>query len=120
MARSTKSGPKAPAKKAAKPAPKAEADQVDVVQELRKKALVEKAAARAGVNKKTARDVLDAAFAEIGEALSRGEGLNLPPLGKGRVNRQKESGTREVIILKLRRTPKAAREAEQGLAETDD
>ncbi len=107
--------PARPAKAAAPAAAKAEPAAEPAV-ELRKKQLVERVVKATGAKKKVAREVLDAALAEIGEALSRGEGLNLPPLGKARVNRQKEKGAGEVLVLKLRRSGKDG-EADESLAD---
>ncbi len=89
--------------------------------ELRKKALVELVAEKADVKKKVARDVVEVVLAEIGAALSRGESLNLPPLGKAKINRQKEQGNAEVIVLRLRRGGKSSGDtAETDLAEPND
>jgi DNA-binding protein HU-alpha len=84
---------------------------------LKKKELVERVAETAGVKKKTAKSVVEATLVELGAALTRGEALNLPPFGKVRVNRQRDAGGGEVLILRLRRAGKGGDEA---LAEAAD
>ncbi|MDH3263157.1 MAG: HU family DNA-binding protein [Paracoccaceae bacterium] len=110
-------GAKAP--KTAKPVVAAEVEETPV---LRKRDLVLRAAESSGVKKKDTRAVVEAVLAEIGAALSRGEGLILPPLGKAKINRQKDIGTGEVLVLRLRRSGKdeATAGAEGGLAEAGD
>ncbi|MCX7645005.1 MAG: HU family DNA-binding protein [Rhodobacteraceae bacterium] len=84
---------------------------------LRLKDLVARVAERAEVRKPVARGVLEAALEEIGAALSRGQGLNLPPLGKAKVNRQTGRGGTEVLVVKLRRGPARG---DETLAEAGD
>jgi DNA-binding protein HU-alpha len=103
------------------PKPAVSDDGDDDMPELRKKGLVERVAEKAGVKKKTARDVTEVVLAEIGAALSRGEALNLAPLGKVKINRQKESGSGEVIVVRIRRGGKSAgAAAQEDLAEQGD
>lgn len=111
---SASSAAKAP--RAAKPA------EVEEARVLRKKDLVLRAAEASGVKRKDTRAVVEAVLAEIGAALSRGEGLVLPPLGKAKVNRQKEKGSAEVLVVRLRRggKPEAAGGAEEALAKAGD
>jgi hypothetical protein len=73
---------------------------------LRKKDLVDRVAALSGAKKKTARDAVEATLALMGEALDRGEELNLPPFGKARVNRSRDVAGGTALILKLRRSGK--------------
>ncbi|MCR8725623.1 HU family DNA-binding protein [Frigidibacter sp. ROC022] len=75
----------------------------------RKKELVDAVVASSGLKKKTVKPVVDAVLAEIGVALSRGDALNMPPLGKLLVNRTKDGPASEVLILKLRRVKPGAR-----------
>ena len=109
---------KTAAKSAAKPAAAA-APVARVAGELRKKDLVARVAERTGGKKSHVRDVVEAVLEELGAALSDGEGLNLPPLGKAKVNRHKDRGASEVLVVKLRRGSKEGGEGE-GLAEAGD
>lgn len=108
---------RAPAEQAQEGVPATAADAGAPREALRLKDLVARVAERADVRKPVARGVLEAALDEIGAALSRGQGLNLPPLGKAKVNRQKERGGAEVLVVKLRRGAAAGDEA---LADTGD
>ncbi|MFN6978361.1 MAG: HU family DNA-binding protein [Gemmobacter sp.] len=79
---------------------------------LRLPELLDRVVARSGAKKKDARAVVEATLAVLGEALSNGEGLNLPALGKARVNRTKETPGGDTMVVKLRRTaPKAVKVA---------
>jgi DNA-binding protein HU-alpha len=70
---------------------------------LKKQELVERIVKASGAKKKDVKLIVEAALGVIGDALSAGEELNLPPLGKMKVNRQRDEGNAEVLILKLRR-----------------
>ncbi|PRY94936.1 DNA-binding protein [Hasllibacter halocynthiae] len=70
---------------------------------LGRKQLIERAVARSGLKRKDVRPAVEAALAVMGDALAAGEGLNLPPLGKLRVQRRKAVGNGEVLIARIRR-----------------
>lgn len=92
-----------------------------VSSDLRKKDLVARVVERTGAKKSLARDLVDAVLDEIGAALSKGAGLNLPPLGKAKVNRHKERGAAEVLVVKFRRGGKGGgAEGAEGLADAED
>ncbi len=90
-----------PAKTGAKPA--AETAPAAVTKLVRRKEMVARIVASSGLKPNQVKTMLDSVLGEIGKALSAGEGLSLPPLGKITVNRHKEVGNREVLICKLRR-----------------
>ncbi len=56
-----------------------------------------------GGKKKAIKETVTATLEALGAALSRGDGLNLPSLGKAQVNRQRTLAEGEMIIVKLRR-----------------
>lgn len=56
-----------------------------------------------GLKKPDVKPVVEATLAIIGEALSKGESLNLEPLGKMKVQRQKELANATVISCRVRR-----------------
>lgn len=70
---------------------------------LKKQEFVERVVKASGAKKKDVKLILDAALGVLGDALSASEELNLPPLGKAKVNKQRQEGNAEVLILKLRR-----------------
>ena len=70
---------------------------------MRKNDLIDRVVLRSGVKKKDAKPAVEAALAVLGEALSDGEVLQRPPLGKGRVTRTVEQDSGEVLVCKLRR-----------------
>lgn len=75
-----------------------------VVTELRKKEFIEKVAEAAGQKKGIAKKVIEATLRELGDAIQRGDAVNLPPLGKMMVNREKDVGGANIYITKLRRS----------------
>lgn len=70
---------------------------------LRKKDLLARVAAATGSRPGPVREIVEATLAVLGEALGRGDALNLPPLGRAKVTRQRDHGGAELIILRLRR-----------------
>ncbi|WP_243694331.1 HU family DNA-binding protein [Shimia isoporae] len=71
--------------------------------DLRKKELVDLAVDRSGVKKRDAKPAIEAALAILGEALEAGRSLQLPPLGRVKVQRSKELDDGQVIVAKVRR-----------------
>lgn len=86
---------------------------------IRRKEFVDRVVATSGLKPNVVKTTLDAVLQEIGDALSKGEALNLPPLGKLSVNRQKDIKGGEVLICKLRRSTPALK-IQPPLAETQD
>ncbi|MEZ5730816.1 MAG: HU family DNA-binding protein [Paracoccaceae bacterium] len=89
---------------------------------LRKKGLIERVVKVSGAKKKDVKGIVEATLQVLGDALAAGESLALPPLGRAKVNRQKDLATGEMMVVKLRRssedTDKAAdREDASALAE---
>ena len=70
---------------------------------LAKRDLFARVAAATGSRKKDVKLIAEATLAIIGQALSDGEELNLPPLGKVRIVKSRDAGAAEVVTLKLRR-----------------
>jgi Tfp pilus assembly protein FimV len=70
---------------------------------LKKQELVERIVRASGAKKKDVKLIVEATLGVIGDALSAGEVLNLQPLGKLKVNRKRDEGNAEVLIVKLRR-----------------
>ncbi|WP_294225081.1 HU family DNA-binding protein [uncultured Shimia sp.] len=85
---------------------------------MRKKELIEAAVTRAGVKKRDAKPAIEAALSIIGETLTSGRGLNMPGLGKVKVQNSKELEDVQVVNLRLRRKTGEAEETDkEGLAE---
>lgn len=89
------------------------------VPSLKKRDLVKRVIDLSGAKKKDAKAIIDAVLTVMGEALSRGEEMVLPPFGKTKVNRQKVDAQGDMIIVKLRRGGKTD-SGKQGLAEDDE
>jgi len=111
-------------------APPAEATPVAAVPTLKLRDLLDRVAERSGAKKKDSRAVIEATLAALGDALAAGEAINLPGLGRGRVNRQKDTVGGEVLIVKLKRPAPGAKvkklkghvdeDGDTGLAGDDD
>jgi len=71
--------------------------------QLRKKELVARVAGLSGAKRSAVRPIVEATLAALGDALSAGDELVLPPFGKLRVNRQRDLPTGAVMTLRLRR-----------------
>ncbi len=71
---------------------------------VRRKEFVSRVVASSGLKPNAVKSVMDAVLKELGDALSNGEALQLPPLGKLSVNRRKDLKNGEMLVCKLRRT----------------
>ncbi len=70
---------------------------------IKKPEFLDRAVSRTDVKKRDAKPAIEAALAVLAEALSNGEELNLPPMGKLRVVKSKDIGEgAKVLTLKLR------------------
>jgi nucleoid DNA-binding protein len=92
---------------------------------LKIKDLVEKVALATGAKKPQIREILEAGLAVMGNALSGGAMLNLPPFGKAKVSRAAETGSGKPMTIKLHRSPAADQKtrgakAKQSLADDQD
>jgi hypothetical protein len=90
--------------------------------QLRLKELLGRVTSTTGAKPREVREIVGATLAEIGQALARGEGLNLPDLGRARVTRR--SGDAEAghtLVVKLRQAgATGAKAGKEPLAEVDD
>lgn len=70
---------------------------------VQKKDFVDRVIAATGAKKSEARPIIEATLEQLGEALSAGQTLAVPPLGRARVNLEKDMRGGDVITLRLRR-----------------
>ncbi|MFZ0098441.1 MAG: HU family DNA-binding protein [Gemmobacter sp.] len=96
----TKVSDAVPAAKKKRPAGSAPAGAGDA---LKLKALVDQVTATTGGKKKDVRAAVAATLQALGEALSAGQELNLPPLGKAKVSRKIDTAKGGVLVVRLRR-----------------
>lgn len=80
--------------------------------------LVDQVVKATGSRKKGVKDVVEATLSRIGEALARGDELNLPGFGKVRVVKTDARDGTAVMTLKLRQG--GAKPGQKGLAATGD
>lgn len=86
---------------------------------LKVKDMVDRVALASGAKKKGLREIVEAVLLEMGNALSEGKELNLPPLGRVRVNRQKG----DLMVVKVKRpvTDKSVKkDVTEGVAVAED
>lgn len=76
----------------------------------RNKDFVDRVVAASGAKKADARPIIEATLAQLGKALSAGETLAVPPLGRARINLERDPRGGEVITLRLRRRPATRRQ----------
>lgn len=74
------------------------------VKHLGKRELIDRVVEASGIKKKAAKPVIEAMLKELGDALSRGETLNLQPFGKAIVKTLKPLDNADVIEIRLRRS----------------
>lgn len=70
---------------------------------VQKKDFVDRVVAATGAKKSEARPIIEATLEQLGAALSAGQTLAVPPLGRARVNLEKDLRGGDVITLRLRR-----------------
>lgn len=109
---------KAPASPAP-PAPKARPGGPAGVNALKKKDLIDSVVQITGGKKKAVRDVVEATLKVLGDALSKGAMLILPPFGKARVSRQQDAASGKPMTVKLRRST-AVHKPTEDLADAED
>jgi nucleoid DNA-binding protein len=90
---------------------------------FKKKDLIDRVMAVTGTKKKTVKEVVEATLSVLGDALSKGEMLNIPPFGKAKVSRAVEAGSGKAMTVKVRRAndnPAGKATQKQALADIDD
>jgi DNA-binding protein HU-alpha len=70
-----------------------------------------------GNKKKDVKELVEATLKALGDALSAGEDLNLPGLGRARVARRTEKDGASLMTLKVKRGPHRNKHADEPLAE---
>ena len=93
-----------------------ESDKVEVV---KLKQLLAAVVDKTSAKKKDAKEIVDAALAEIAAALGKGHSLSLPPLGNLRVVKSQEKGGTKTMVLRLR-VGGGKDSGEDGVADTGD
>ena len=69
---------------------------------MRKRELIDAVVAKSGIKKKDAKPVIEALLQVLGSALQDGRELNLQPMGKIKVNREKKLPAGKVLIARIR------------------
>jgi nucleoid DNA-binding protein len=96
-----------------------------IAPQLKKKELVARVvAALDGKKKGGVKEIVEATLAAMGEALQKGESLNIPPFGRARVAKQKGEGADQMTTLRLRgagskNAPKGGKQALAEVGEDD-
>ena len=85
--------------------------------EMKKKDLIQAVVERSGVKKRDAKPAIEAALAILGDALAEGRDLNLAPLGKLKVQKQKKIAQGIVTTLRLRQNDERNNDAPDPLAQ---
>ncbi|MBU3032129.1 hypothetical protein KNW02_18730 [Paracoccus sp. XHP0099] len=75
---------------------------------------MDRVVAATGAKRSEARPIIEATLEQLGEALSAGQTLAVPPLGRARVNLEKDLRGGDVITLRLRRKAAASRDVAEA------
>ena len=88
---------------------------------LKLRELVERVVDATGGKKKGVKEIVEATLTQLGEALAKGEELNLPGVGKVKVARTVDRAGRSMMTLKMRSAgaPKK-KEPQEALAEAGE
>ncbi|MCX7888958.1 MAG: HU family DNA-binding protein [Rhodobacteraceae bacterium] len=70
---------------------------------LRLRDLVDRVAAASGARRKDVREISEAVLRVLGDALDAGDSLQLPPLGRARVARTRDTGKGGMLVIRLKR-----------------
>lgn len=71
--------------------------------QLKKKELIQRVVTSIGGKKKAGvKEIVEATLTALGEALQKGETLNLPPFGRARIAKAKGEGKNAAMTVKLR------------------
>ena len=73
-----------------------------------------------GGKRKDVREIVDATLTVIGDALARGDDMNLPGLGRTRIARTTERDGASHLMLKVRRGPHKPKTDKEPLADEED
>ncbi len=87
---------------------------------LKIKDLVTRVSDVTGGKRKDVKEIVEAALAALGDALAKGEDLNLPGFGRTRIARTAEKDGGSLMTLKVRRGAHKKKEAKEPLAEDED
>jgi len=88
---------------------------------MRKKELIDAVVARSGLKKRDVKPAVEMTLAVLGEALQDGCALNLPPMGKVKVNREKKLASGRLLIARIRQNDSATvKPTEESPVPTDE
>lgn len=109
----------APAAEVAVAAPAASSEAKVKAPGVKIRDLVEKVVTATGAKKKGAKEIVEATLTELGEALARGDELNLPGFGRAKVAKTLDKDGTALLTIKLKRGPqkKTAENGKEALAE---
>ena len=84
-------------------APQAAIDPAAPPQPLRQKEFLARVVQRAGLRPGKIKPVMNAVLAELGDVITEGRSITMPPLGRISVTKRKDRTDMDVLVLKLRR-----------------
>ncbi|KIN66391.1 DNA-binding protein HU [Sulfitobacter noctilucicola] len=86
---------------------------------LRKKELVDTVVARSGLKKKDVKPAVEMVLTVLGEALGDNRDLNLPPLGRIKVRREKTLKNGRVVTAKIRQSTPPEKPASADITDSE-
>ena len=91
--------------------------EVPGIDALRKRDLINDVVIKSGIKKKFAKPVVEAMLVALGEAIADGRPLNLPPMGKLKVTKEKETPNAKIVTCRIRQSNRANNTPNDPLAE---
>ncbi|MBK5933834.1 DNA-binding protein [Rhodovulum imhoffii] len=89
-------------------------------QPLRRPELVDRVVEVSGMKKKDVKPIVEAMLHVLGEAFAANEEMILHPLGRVKIDRQKDAGNATVIRARIRRNANAVDKAKDPLADPEE
>jgi nucleoid DNA-binding protein len=90
--------------------------------QLKLKDLIERVVKASGAKKKGVKEIVEATLATLGDALAKGEAINLPGFGRAKVAHAEDKGAGKPMTIKLKSQPtgEAKKAGKQPLAAPQD
>lgn len=87
---------------------------------MRKKELIETVVERSGLKKKDVKPVVEMMLTVLGDAIADNRELNLPPLGRLKIRREKKLPNGRIVVAKIRQSSPSEQNDSGASSQGDD
>ncbi|WP_235602352.1 HU family DNA-binding protein [Sulfitobacter geojensis] len=87
---------------------------------MRKKELIDTVVERSGMKKKDVKPVVEMMLSVLGEAIGDNRELNLPPMGRMKIRREKKLSNGRIVVAKIRQSTPPEQTASQDTTDQSD